>query len=386
MPIFNKELTDIEPYDNTLDCAFTDNYKIIGIIREPYKSKGYVFKCEDCNSLCWAPKRTIKLGMRFCKCTNSYVLTEDEAVVDIRILCKNRNFIFNKFDGKYKGNKTKLNLTCIKHNHTWSTTTYGNLKKGVGCYYCGLESQTLARTYTDDVMISRFNSTNMFCATFKKLHKDRWEVHCNICNCIYQSDAYHLQEGKRGCKCSGQYKRSEEEFIKDINYRLKSIKSSLIYHSFIKDTDKLTVNSKVILKCEQCGELHERTINQVVSKGSLCKCSTSTNYAYISNINDPDTNIVLGLKYGIESRYSSRVSKQNKESPFKVERLVTYRFENANAPYKAETHLKEYFKYGYLSKRDFPDGFTETVPATYYNIEFIKNIYEQYGGYEYYKE
>ena len=386
MPVFNKEIAKIEPFDGSLEYSFQTNYKILGIIREPYKPKGYVFKCEDCNTVCWAPKSTIKAGRLFCKCVKSYSPTEYEILSDIKSLCDIRKYIFNNIVGEFKGYKTKLNLTCPKHNHTWCTTTYDNFKRGVGCYYCGVESQTASRTYPDDLMVSSFNATGMFDAVFKKLYKDRWEIHCNICEHTYQASAYHLQEGKRGCKCSGQYKRSKAEFIRDINKSLRSVKSSLTYYKFVKDNPKTCVDSKVILVCEYCKELHERTINTVLARGCFCKCSRETHYTYISYIKDPDTDIVIGLKYGVESRYNSRAVQQDRKSPFKVERHITYRFENANSAYKAESALKEYFIQGYLSKKDFPDGFTETVIATCRNIDFIESIYQQYGGYEYYKE
>lgn len=186
-----------------------------------------------------------------------------------------------------------------------------------------------------------------------------------------------MKEGKRGCDCSKQYKRSREEFISDIYDKLKSTGNHDKIVTFSDDIVK--TSSKVILLCSSCNNTYNRRINTLLSRGVKCDCSVYPDqlFGYINIVWDGE--IPLAFKFGVESSYLHRTKNQNDKSPFEVTRLLTYKFETPNNCNKAESKVKETFK-NYLSRKELPDGFTETCAPTENNLNFIKSIYNEFGG------
>ena len=384
MPLFDKNIP-YEPYDDSLaDIKIPDSYSIVGIYKEPYQAKRYIIKCSNCDSfphlsnlLFSSGKAQLKKGHLACGCSSCFIPNEEIMFIKVTNECILRGYEFLGFSGEYSGSRTKLKLKCIKHNCTWDTTSIETFFAKHGCYLCGRESTLTAQRYSDSKHIEDFKDAGIINASFTNLGSEYWKVECHECGKQYKSSAYHLKEGKRGCSCSNQYKRSKEEFISDIYEKLESVGN---YDRIISFTDEIVkTNTRVILLCSDCGNTYSRLINTLLAKGVKCDCARHSPqlFGYINVVWDGE--IPLAFKFGVESSYLQRTKNQNNKSPFEVTRLLTYKFETPNNCNKAESKVKETLK-NYLSRKELPDGFTETCAPTENNLIFIKSIYTKFGG------
>ncbi|MED6536177.1 hypothetical protein VWJ25_05915, partial [Escherichia coli O157] len=110
--------------------------------------------------------------------------------------------------------------------------------------------------------------------------------------------------------------------------------------------------------------------------GHPLRAGYSQQYAYVNIISDND--LPIALKYGIEKQKGKRVKQQNKKSLFKVKLICVYSFPTVINCKEAEKECKRLFGNGILSKKEMPDGYTETTTIT--NLEKILSIYEKWGG------
>ena len=384
MPLFDKNIP-YEPYDDSLaDIEIPDSYSIVGVYKDKYSVKNYVLECDKCRNVSYlngrlfsSKKSMLKKGHCPCGCSDKMSLDEEADTIRIKERCRILGYSFIGFNEPYKGNKTKLLLCCLKHDRTWDTATISNFFSGHGCNICGIEKRALNNSLPQSHHIADFESAGIINATFVKLQNDYWMVECHECGKQYKSSTYHLKEGKRGCACSNQYKRSKEEFISDIYDKLKSVGNQDRIISFSDNIVKTL--SRVVLLCSTCNNTYNRRINSLLTKGVKCDCSIypDQHFGYINVVWDKE--IPLAFKFGVESSYLHRVKVQNTKSPFEVTRLLTYKFETPNNCSKAESKVKETLK-NYLSRRELPDGFTETCAPTENNLNFIKSIYNEFGG------
>lgn len=116
-------------------------------------------------------------------------------------------YVFNGFVGEWKGQKTKISMTCPKHGE-WCTGNLNDMiNKGVGCPRCKVDLSTKP----DDVMISSFFASGSFHPCTKFWRSERrsskgtasyWYMSCPECGETGESFCGSLQTGSRPCGCS----------------------------------------------------------------------------------------------------------------------------------------------------------------------------------------
>lgn len=124
---------------------------------------------------------------------------------DIEAFCENINAEFGGFVGEWAGVKTKVMLSCLKHNFTWDTTQLYGLVRGVnGCKFCASEQSSARQKMTDEEATVKFMKSGAFSpnTTFERAEeRNTWRVYCG--DCEYSTVATHsnLLTGKFSCCC-----------------------------------------------------------------------------------------------------------------------------------------------------------------------------------------
>lgn len=129
------------------------------------------------------------------------VFTKEE----IENLCLKIGAEFNGFVEEYKGVKTKVILTCIKHKFCWNTTQMFGLIRGVaGCKVCLAEERSKRQMMDDVTATVKFMESGVFSPNtkFERAEgKSRWKVFCEDCGYYTTASHSNLVAGKFSCCC-----------------------------------------------------------------------------------------------------------------------------------------------------------------------------------------
>lgn len=304
--------------------------EVVGWEGKQYTSKLYILRCAVCSKdpelfgqgyfTCQKVGLTSQ-GQIPCGCSKKPSWSKEQ----YGILCSRKaeqlGYTFLGFVGDWRGNTTKIRVSCPAHGE-WTTGTVSSLISiGNGCRACGVEYSTgkaaVAKLKPDEIMIASFMDTG----------------------------AFHLDT---------KFWRSER---------------------------KTNTNSKVYwyVSCPECGEQGESTSANLQKGKRSCACSPMRQKeCYINLILDEAT--CIAVKFGIARDSAVRALSQNKKSVFDIKSYAVYQFVDVNSCKSAERECKELLSCGVVLKRDMPDGYTETTHA--YNLDKIKQIYKKHGGIE----
>ncbi len=183
-------------------------------------NKIYIVRCSACSKdeelygtghFKTTKNSVLRLNSIPCGCAASGVRWSAE---QYSVLCerkaKNTDYGFIGFCGEFKGNTTKIRLSCKKHG-IWETNTINKfLSQGRGCPRC--KGTPGCNKKPDEDMIRRFRSTGMFHSETvftrnlvrlnNKGRKSYWDVYCPECDCTSSALSGCLNAGKRPCECS----------------------------------------------------------------------------------------------------------------------------------------------------------------------------------------
>lgn len=289
--------------------------------------------------------------------------------------------------------KTKLCITC-GNGHTWNSTSVANfLQSKSGCPKCA-GVKKLTQQEAEDNVKSKCAELNYTFEPFEYISSKRTvlTLTCNNGH-TWNTTTYHkLQQAtkKYGCckkcgsmKCSEKMRFDTDYVLQKINLRCKDLNYKCGKFDYIS-----VVKTKLPLTCNK-GHSWSTTICRDFLNGSSCPICKghSQKIAYINSITDGET--YIGLKYGIESIEGKRCRQQNCSSSFEIKRIKSFEFKSVELCKKAESECKKIFqsenmrlnkKKGILSKKELPDGYTETTYIK--NIDKIVEIYKKHGGVE----
>lgn len=205
---------------------------------------------------------------------------------------------FLGFVGKWRGNRTKITMSCEEHGQ-WDTGNIDNLISSTkGCPKCKAGEVSKANTKPDYLMVESFFASGAFHPDTKFWRSDRkdkqgytpyWFMSCPDCDGTGESISHNLQKGQRPCECS---------------------------------------------------------------KHRQLECYINI----ISNDNES-----AAIKFGISSNTRQRVSAQNAKSTYTVKHHCTYIFASVDACKKAESECKHSLECGVIQKKNMEDGYTETT-------------------------
>lgn len=168
--------------------------------------------------------------------------SEDAVASRVIEKCKEVNYEFLGFVEWIK-TKTNVILKCNIHNIVWSTTKASHfLKTGGGCQECTKKLISSKVKKSDEVMSETFMKSGKFLdgTVFWRSEKRnllsklyRWYYTCprcsndeytkaGLCSGIFEaSSAQNLQKGKLSCRCSSNFKYTDEQLELRIKLALK---------------------------------------------------------------------------------------------------------------------------------------------------------------------
>lgn len=266
---------------------------------------------------------------------------------------------------EYKCKEDKLDIICSIHG-LFSQRAGAHIR-GQGCPKCfGREK----------------SSTVKFIAKARSIHGDRYsyndvnyvndrvkvKILCSCHGSFEQSPTHHLQ-GKGCKKCSRQHTPTTEEFI----LRANDVHGNKYDYSMVEYKN---AHSKINIKCKMHGYFNQSANSHIRGIGCPLCSGRKMKYAYLHAIENDNT--AVAVKFGIASNPSRRLKEQARLSIFDLNSICNFKFISNKNCAMAELECKRTLETGVLTKREMPDGYTETTYA--YNVEKIIEIYEKYGG------
>ena len=171
----------------------------------------------------------------------------------------------------------------------------------------------------------------------------------------------------QGCsKCTKGHKPKS----RDVKVKMaKNVHGDTYDYSLLPDD--FMRHDKVRIICRTHGEFNQSFHLHLKGRGCAeCKGKTQREL-YIHNVGN------VALKYGIANNSERRRVEQDQKSPLEVMSLVVYRFDTVEKCKSTEAEIKKMFG-PVLSKRDLPDGWTETTLIS--NFDKLVEIIEGNGG------
>ena len=288
------------------------------------KSKNTTFKvtCTECSKdtelfpdgYFVSTKSNLVKGKKPCGCSKQPKWKSWQYLILARRAGEKKNFIVHGFAEEFKNQNTKLNLECLKDGHTWRCTIDTIINKSTtGCPLCGNKK------------------------IGSKLRHSQYKVDSD-CKEICQTEGY---------KFLG--------FIGKYTNWLSVLEYECPYHG-----------------------VHEVTYNNFI-RGKRCPCCASYGYNpsksgsfYVARWQHKDKKFI---KFGITNReVLTRIEEQSDKTAFEYELVFSASFTDGSIPLRIEKEIKacpEIIK-TYISKEEFPDGFTETTYII--NLVVLENL------------
>ncbi len=248
---------------------------------------------------------------RLCKTTSQFAKEVREISPNIEVL------------GEYAGMKNKILVRCTVCGREWYPKA-GNLMNGCNCIACSRTRET----WTHDTFTARLYEINTKLVPldeFKCISKPI-RVKCLDCKKEFKMSPRRLLAGKCSCDCvdviNDTLKNRTNRFLE----RTKSVNPSLtVIGKYISS------NSKIAVKCNECGyEFERKCLNLVTHKQSCPRCSGENRNIIKENIDEAlKTHIptikALGPCYSWHKLYNFRCQVCNKRFVITPSNLLKYK-------------------------------------------------------------
>jgi hypothetical protein len=324
-----------------------------------------------CSGVFTSSAGDLRRGRIPCRCSKSYRFTHEERCYQISKLLREEGHTFIGFkEGEYKNSLSIPVWKCNK-GHVCDTTTTANLTlKGIRCGICSTEALKLqTREPAEDIFHSVVESGRLpkgsrilreydkgamrrlvyYCA---KCSVDDF-VHNEVCTGEFDIILQSLKGGGRSCRCSKGCRYTQKQLEYKISLFMNKLGGTLIE---LPMDSCLYKDRRVIV--QHSGSTWDLNLNSL-----LCGGFSSTYFTGRSNVYLVlwELDQALAIKVGMTKKEPHRrARKQSSLTKFEV--VGGYVFENVdNAIARSlEYELKSKFGGRYLSKMEFPDGYTET--------------------------
>lgn len=129
--------------------------------------------------------------------------------------------------------------------------------------------------------------------------------------------------------------------------------------------------------CGSCQTVSRSTLSSLRLGARSCECSNyRQKQVYINLI--LRFGRVIALKFGVANNSYTRLAEQNRKSVYDVKPFEVWEFPTKQLCWETEGELKRTLQCCYLSKEEFPDGWTETTWVG--NLKTILQILANNGG------
>lgn len=304
--------------DDIIPDIYTDSvfgkYKIIGKLKD---TNNHVVYCEECandpelfgKGLFTTLLNDFKSGQIPCGCSPRRKWTESQQLVRARRLAEVGGFTFLGWEGPYKRGKTYCRFECKVHGIWTTTTVNGAFKTKSGCPQCYLDRIGKYNLQPEIETVSKF----------------------------FKTGSYHVNT----------------EFTR----------SDRVNNKGYKDYWKVY--------CPVCNTVNESSTYGLTVGKLPCECSVHSQKQLYLNCIYSDTSL-MAIKFGIARRSLVRLSQQIHASGLQVENFGIWEFKTVRDCKDTEKYLKMNFPRRFLTKEDFPDGYTETVDPLYLEDMVVK--------------
>lgn len=298
--------------------------EVVGWSGKRRTTKHYILKCAKCSEdielfgegYFRSLRGCIVRGAVPCGCAKNPRWTKEQYDILCSRKAKELGYTFLGFAGELARNKTKIKMLCEKHGE-WSSGVINTLigKNKRGCPVCGIEATAKSKIKSDEEFIISFFSSGGF-------HPDTK---------FWKSSRKSNQGGSvYWCMFCPDYEEIGESFSGDLQNGRRS-----------------------------------------------CGCSNQRQQeCYVNLVLDGD--MVIALKFGVARDSRLRIKQQNAKALYTLEHYNTFVFPSVISCKKAERECLQELECGVISRRDMPDGYTETTWS--YNLDKIIEIYEHNGG------
>lgn len=353
------------------------SYTILGwTSREKSGGKIYAFQCKICLKdkelhhfgVYFTSKGSLTKLRRPCGCSLTPNWTPRQHLILLNR--KMQSLGYKILDiGEWKKSHTLISYSCIQ-DHTNQAPLY-QAKRLKSCNLCKIK-KVLPITTQHGIEVVGQNG-HILSYVCDVCSVDEY-VKNEVCNGVFSISKYLFKLGKRSCRCSKAYRWNVEEREFQVREYLKRRNLPYVFMGWSKGYKNN--RSKLKFKCPVHG-IQLKPFDKFLSGAgcSLCHHGT-TNIGYVMLIQDKD--LTIGLKYGVTSNSQKRLSQLNARNKFKSLLLCQWVFPDSFSCLKAEKAVKYALKEPFLSKIDFPDGYTETCEIQHFKS--ISKIFESHGG------
>ena len=225
----------------------------------------------------------------------------------------------------------------------------------------------------------------------KLRNKDKIQVVC-IDHGVFSSSLTNLLHNKTGCPvCSLEVTsirlRSYPKVSLPVETHIQDFFKSGVFHPdtiFSKNIERKSAEGYSVffdVTCGACGWVYTSRYASLKLGKRGCSCSRSRHdqtQAYIHSVVDSGWDVCL--KFGIARDATKRHKQQQRKSALDILPLKVYNFPTTAQCRAAERECLNTLDCGTVSKRDMPDGYTETTYLR--NLDAIIAIYKKHGGVE----
>lgn len=176
-----------------------------------------------------------------------------------------------------------------------------------------------------------------------------------------------------GCfSCFGKRKRPQEETEKLLRAACKEQG-----YTFIDIPVYRSNKSEFTFHCSEHGTQKMLISNMLSHKQGCPECKgKNQSYCYIHVVQDGD--LPIALKFGITKNPKLRLTQQRRKTSLILVQACVFKFPSVALCKNAEREIKNTLPCGLLTKKEIPDGWTETISLT--SLEDIIEIFEKLGG------
>lgn len=358
--------------------------------------KVYILECSICSKdeELWPygsiskDKGGLLKGSFSCGCSKATKWKEWQWVIRVKRECKKRGYIFHGFVEEFQGNTTKLDLENLKTGNRWGSCSIANFFNGKGDPIDYITAQRGDESYRKE-FLSLFPEGAHFFRSDRKDYRGKspyWIYICPICSrdkyvkkglCtgVFETLSSSLKLGRKSCRCSSAYRGwTKDQKVFDLEEAgldyLKAYRGRKNYWYVDWVCDKGNINST----------LHKEYID-----GKRCTCCTASGFNKELPANFYLVKWlckgVIYLKYGITNKdVEERLYHQKyKTDGGKYEIVYSTYFKSGYNADDLEKLVDHYFRYDCgVGKDIMPDGYTETIPYSEENVNFISSKADWY--------
>lgn len=181
---------------------------------------------------------------------------------------------------EYKGARIKSKHQCLICNYTWDVTPTLLLSKSNKCPKCGVKSRANLRRKTIEqfqIDVKKVNPEIEVIGEYINIDTPIL-CKCNICNCEWLANPWHVSHDTGCPKCVNLYRRTHEEYVKDVYdvnpnieiiSKFKGVDDKIKYRCKIHNIN-LETTSKLLFMghngCPQCNHSKgENTISKYLN-------------------------------------------------------------------------------------------------------------------------